>query len=208
MHVLRISSSASPERGSYSELVREVRQQGLLRRRPRFYLLLGAVNLACLAAVVAGMVLLRDSWWIVLLAPAFAFVCTQIAFFSHDAAHHQIAQGGQVSALLALVHGNLLIGMSYGWWVAYTEANLSSRTPSACGTCVTSAPRCTTSALAEFGSSHAGDRRACQTASQVGGLSATHRSRAEFGTSARLSAGAGGLAVLTPASRARELSSG
>jgi hypothetical protein len=70
------------------------------------------------------MVLLRDSWWIVLLAPAFAFVSTQIAFFSHDAAHHQIAQGGQVSALLALVHGNLLIGMSYGWRVAYTEANL------------------------------------------------------------------------------------
>jgi len=65
------------------------------------------------------MVLLRDSWWIVLLAPAFAFVSTQIAFFSHDAAHHQIPQGGRVSALLALVHGNLLIGMSYGWWAAY-----------------------------------------------------------------------------------------
>ena len=70
------------------------------------------------------MVLLRDSWWIVLLAPVIAFVSTQIAFFSHDAAHHQIPQGGRVSALLALVHGNLLIGMSYGWWVAYTEANL------------------------------------------------------------------------------------
>ena len=109
--------------GSYSELVREVRQQGLLRRRPRFYLLLGAVNLACLAAVVTGMVLLHDSWWIVLLAPVFAFVSTQIAFFSHDAAHHQIAQGGRVSALLALVHGNLLIGMSYGWWVAKHNAH-------------------------------------------------------------------------------------
>jgi fatty acid desaturase len=66
---------------------------------------------------VAGLVFLRDSWWAVLLAPGFAILSTQIAFFSHDAAHHQIARGGRVVAVLSLVHGNLLNGLSYGWWV-------------------------------------------------------------------------------------------
>ncbi len=109
--------------GSYSELVREVRGQALLNRRPLHYLLLASVNLIGLALVVMGLVLLHDSWWAILLAPAFAVVSTQIAFFSHDAAHHQIAQGGRVTALLALVHGNLLNGLSYGWWVGKHNAH-------------------------------------------------------------------------------------
>ena len=109
--------------GSYSELVRDIRGQGLLHRRPLHYVLLASVNLVGLALVVLGLVLLHDSWWAIPLAPLFAIVSTQIAFFSHDAAHHQIAQGGRATALLALVHGNLLIGMSYGWWVAKHNAH-------------------------------------------------------------------------------------
>lgn len=104
-------------------MVREVRGQGLLHRRPLYYLLLGSFNLVSLAIVVVGLVLLHNSWWTIALAPAFAFVSTQIAFYAHDAAHHQIAQGGRATALLALVHGDLLIGMSYGWWVAKHNAH-------------------------------------------------------------------------------------
>lgn len=107
----------------YSELVREIRGRGLLHRRPRYYLFLAISNLSGLALVVAGLVFLHNSWWTILLAPAFAFVSTQIAFFAHDAAHHQIARGGRGTALLALVHGDLLIGMSYGWWVAKHNAH-------------------------------------------------------------------------------------
>lgn len=109
--------------GSYSELVREVRGRGLLHRRPLHYVLLAIVNLTGLALVVLGLVLLHDSWWAIAVAPLFAVVSTQIAFFSHDAAHHQIAQGGRATALLALVHGNLLIGLSYGWWVGKHNAH-------------------------------------------------------------------------------------
>jgi fatty acid desaturase len=87
------------------------------------YVLLAIVNMSGLALVVLGLVLLQNSWWTILLAPLFAIVSTQIAFFSHDAAHHQIAQGGRATALLALVHGNLLIGMSYGWWVSKHNAH-------------------------------------------------------------------------------------
>lgn len=116
-------SVRQPLDSGYSELLREVRGQGLLHRRPRYYLVLATTNLSGIGLIVMGLLLLRDSWWAILLAPAFAFVSTQIAFFAHDAAHHQIAQGGRATALLALVHGNLLNGMSYGWWRAKHNAH-------------------------------------------------------------------------------------
>lgn len=116
-------SVRQPLESGYSELLREVRGQGLLHRRPRYYLVLATINLSGIGLIVMGLLLLRDSWWAILLAPAFAFVSTQIAFFAHDAAHHQIAQGGRATALLALVHGNLLNGMSYGWWRAKHNAH-------------------------------------------------------------------------------------
>jgi fatty acid desaturase len=86
-------------------------------------LLLGSLNLAGLLLVAAALVLLRDSWWAILLAPGFAIVSTQIAFFAHDAAHRQIAHGSRAVAVLCLVHGNLLNGLSYGWWIAKHNAH-------------------------------------------------------------------------------------
>jgi fatty acid desaturase len=72
---------------------------------------------------VAGLALLHDSWWAILLAPLYAVVSTQMAFFSHDAAHRQIARGGRTTAALCLVHGNLLNGFGFGWWVAKHNAH-------------------------------------------------------------------------------------
>jgi fatty acid desaturase len=107
----------------YGELVREIRSRGLLQPRPGYYLLLAGLNVSGLVVVVACMLLLHDSWWLLLLAPAFAVVSTQIAFFSHDAAHRQIARRPRAVAVLCLVHGNLLNGFSYGWWVAKHNAH-------------------------------------------------------------------------------------
>jgi len=107
----------------FSELVREVRRRGLLHSRPRFYLFLAGLDVSGLGLVVLGLVLLHDSWWAILLAPAFALVSTQIAFFSHDVAHRQVVHGGAARALLCLVAGNLANGLSYGWWVAKHNAH-------------------------------------------------------------------------------------
>jgi fatty acid desaturase len=101
----------------YAELAGEIRRLGLLRRRPGFYAGLLTVNLLALASVVTAMVLLQNSWWLMLLAAAFAVVSAQIGFFGHDAGHRQIARRAGPSRLLGLLHGNLLNGFSYGWWV-------------------------------------------------------------------------------------------
>ena len=116
-------SAQQPLDSDYGALVREVRSRGLLDPRPRYYVLLGSLNLAGLLLVVAALVLLRDSWWALLAAPVLAVVCTQIAFFAHDAAHRQITHARRSVAVLCLINGNLINGLSYGWWEAKHNAH-------------------------------------------------------------------------------------
>ncbi|MFZ3572016.1 fatty acid desaturase family protein [Streptomyces sp. BH097] len=108
---------ASPQGGSeFTPLLRAVKGQGLLDRRTGWYVRTIAVNALCLGAVVTGMALLGGSWWVFALAPVLAVLCARTAFIGHDAGHAQITGNRSVSRLIGLVHGNLLLGMSYSWW--------------------------------------------------------------------------------------------
>ncbi len=116
-------STPSMHPGGYSELATEIRSLGLLRPRPSFYAGLLAADLSALAAVVTGLVLLRDTWWTVLLAPVLAVVSTQLGFFGHDAGHRQITHRRLPTRLLGLLSGNLLNGLSWSWWIAKHNAH-------------------------------------------------------------------------------------
>jgi fatty acid desaturase len=112
------SPAAAPRRGSdYADLMRRIRTAGLLDRRYRYYLTKIAVTGALLAAGWTGFVLLGDSWWQLAVAAFLAFVFTQIGFIGHDAGHRQIFRSKRANHLVGLLHGNLAIGLSYGWWV-------------------------------------------------------------------------------------------
>jgi len=100
----------------FAPLLREIRTSGLLERRTGHYLISIAVNLLCLAAVVAGMVLLGNSWLVLLLAVPAAIFTTRAAFFGHDAGHQQIGRSRRLHDAIGQLHANLLLGMSYGWW--------------------------------------------------------------------------------------------
>jgi fatty acid desaturase len=105
-------------RGSdYSDLLRRVQRAGLLGRRPGYYLTKIAVTAGLLIAGWAAFVAVGDSWWQLAVAAFLAFVFTQIGFIGHDAGHRQIFASRRANYLLGLVHGNLAIGLSYGWWV-------------------------------------------------------------------------------------------
>jgi len=97
--------------------MRRVKQAGLLRRRPGYYLTKMAVTGALFAAGWAAFVLLGDSWWQLTVAAFLAVVFTQIGFIGHDAGHRQIFGSKRANYLVGLLHGNLAIGLSYGWWV-------------------------------------------------------------------------------------------
>ena len=109
--------------GGYADLAAEIRGLGLMRRRPGFYAVLFAGILLALGAGVAGVLLLRDSWWALLLAPGLGVVSTQLGFFGHDAAHRQITRRERPSRWIALVTADLLNGLSYGWWLEKHNAH-------------------------------------------------------------------------------------
>ena len=50
-------------------------------------------------------------------------VFTQLAFVGHDAGHRQLFRSRRANDLVGLVHANLLVGISFGWWVPKHNAH-------------------------------------------------------------------------------------
>ena len=114
----RSGSPPAPERGSeYAQLSRQIKQAGLLQRRPAYYIGKITLTAAALAAGWAALVLVGDSWWTLAVAAFLAVMYTQAGFLGHDAGHRQICRTKRANYLLGVLCGNLAIGLSYGWWV-------------------------------------------------------------------------------------------
>lgn len=112
-----LPTQAHRQVNAYTELMRRVRQEGLLERTPRTYArrvtLLGAgFVLALIALLVLG-----QTWWQLLVAAAFGVLFTQTAFLAHDGAHRQIFASGPKNEWASRILGNLVVGLSYGWWM-------------------------------------------------------------------------------------------
>jgi fatty acid desaturase len=110
-----------PEPGGGSEfapLLRQIKEAGLLRRRPGYYAWMIGGNLLALAAVWTAVALVGadGSWWVLALALPAAVLSGRSGFIGHDAGHRQIAASARVNRVLTLVHGNLLLGMGAAWW--------------------------------------------------------------------------------------------
>jgi fatty acid desaturase len=103
---------------AYTQLSRQIKQAGLLERRRGWYAARIAVNLALLAAGLVSFAVLGDSWWQLVTAVYLAVVFTQLAFIGHDAGHRQIFRSRPANDLVGLLHANLLVGVSFDWWVA------------------------------------------------------------------------------------------
>lgn len=102
--------------GDYAELRRLIRREGLLRRRPGYYAAKITIVLVLLAAGWAAFAVVGDSWWQLLIAAYLALMFGQVGFIGHEAGHRQVSRSHLGNTAVGLVHGNLLIGMSFGWW--------------------------------------------------------------------------------------------
>ena len=109
--------------GEYTQLSRQLRQAGLLERRRGWYGVRIGLNLALLAAGWVGFVVLGESWWQLVTAAYLAVVATQLAFVGHDAGHRQIFRSRWANDLVGLVHANVLVGVSFDWWVGKHNAH-------------------------------------------------------------------------------------
>ena len=107
----------APRGSEYAQLSRRIRQAGLLDRRPRYYAWKIAITAVLLAAGWAAFALVGDSWWQLAVAAYLAVMFTQVGFLGHDAGHRQILRSRKANYVVGVLHGNLGIGLSYGWWV-------------------------------------------------------------------------------------------
>ncbi|WP_375503497.1 fatty acid desaturase family protein [uncultured Jatrophihabitans sp.] len=109
---------AASSRGSeYAELGKQIRAAGLLGRRPWAYTaLVGSTGVLFLGACLL-VALLGDTWWQLLAAIGLGIAFTQAAFMGHDGGHQQIFATRRYNDLFGQLSGNLLVGLSYGWWV-------------------------------------------------------------------------------------------
>jgi fatty acid desaturase len=109
--------------GGYGDLARRVRAAGLMRRRPVAFARNASAVLAALGVVVAVMLMHRAAWWLLAMAPVLAALATRTSFLGHDIGHLQVTRSSKGSRVLGLAFGNLLSGLSYGWWVRKHNAH-------------------------------------------------------------------------------------
>lgn len=101
---------------TYRDLLRTVREAGLLHRRQGFYLsVLGVLTAATLGSGVA-FVLIGQSWWQLVVAAFLGVILTQFSFIAHEALHRQIFASDTANARLGRSLANAVIGISSTWW--------------------------------------------------------------------------------------------
>lgn len=107
----------SPDDAHYVELTQRVRLAGLLDRHPTAGVGRAALYATLLAAGVALIVWLGNSWWQLAVAAGLSIVFGQLAFSGHDVGHRQGGRSRTTNDLLGLVLSNALVGVSFGWWI-------------------------------------------------------------------------------------------
>jgi fatty acid desaturase len=107
---------ASPRGSDYAELSRQVRQAGLLDRRPAYYAWKITLTAAALVLGWAAFAAIGNSWWQLADAVFLAVAFAQIGFLGHDAGHSQVFRSRRANTVLGVACGNLATGVSYDWW--------------------------------------------------------------------------------------------
>jgi fatty acid desaturase len=101
----------------YAELKHVIQQHGLLEKQPLYYAFKMALLLSLFVLGIIFLVLVRPLWLQLLNAVYLALVSAQLGLLGHDAGHRQIFRTTWKNDLVGLITGNLLLGMSHGWWM-------------------------------------------------------------------------------------------
>ena len=96
---------------------------GLLDRRPGYYLVKVTLTIFAFFAGWALFVIVGNSWAALAVAPLVGMTFTHLGFIGHDAGHNQVFGTRRRNRLLGLTVGNVLIGLSFGWWVPKHNAH-------------------------------------------------------------------------------------
>lgn len=115
--VVDVAPRAKGSSSDYQALAQVLRSAGLLERRPGLYSVRMSLVALALSGGWAGLWLVRTSWAAIGVAVYLAVVLVQVTFVGHDVGHQQVFRSRRGNRRAGLVVGNLLTGLSYGWWV-------------------------------------------------------------------------------------------
>src|SRR5689334_4683914 len=101
----------------YAELKRRVEAAGLMKKRPGYYILMLATNAVLFGGTLWLLTLVHSVWATALVAAVLGVVSGQLGFQLHDSGHRQMFASRRLNAVIGIVTGNGLLGMSHGWWV-------------------------------------------------------------------------------------------
>ena len=116
---------ARPALTHFNQVLSQVRDAGLLAKKPSFYV----IRLAVLSVVAIGFWVLggfianlsqQNKLWMI---AAFAVVATlgivsaQFGFIAHEASHRQVFRNNKLNDAAGLLLANLFAGLSYGFWL-------------------------------------------------------------------------------------------
>ena len=103
--------------GDYAVLKRKIQDAGLLKKRPAYYALSITTNVVLWTLCLVFVFTVGVVWAQALGAVGLALMSVQLGFQLHDSGHRQMFDSAGKNAFVGLVTADLLLGVSYGWWV-------------------------------------------------------------------------------------------
>lgn len=104
-------------RNEYAALKQRVQQAGLLEKQPLAATMAILLNFVLFALCVAIFAWFRNPWIVVLNTVFLSFISGQWGFVMHEAGHRQMFRHSWINVVVGMLHANLLLGISYGYWV-------------------------------------------------------------------------------------------
>lgn len=119
------SAARKKQVNDYVELKKLIKKDGLLDKQPLYYTYKLVTTLGLFALSIVLLLVIHSFWFQLFNALLFALASAQLGFLGHDGGHRQIFHSTRKNEMLTLITGNLLIGMSNGWWLNKHNAHHS-----------------------------------------------------------------------------------
>ena len=119
------SSAPVKQANDYVELKKLIKKAGLLNRQPAYYTYKIATTIGLFALSIVLLFVVHNFWFQLGNAVLLAVASAQLGFLGHDGGHRQVFGSTGKNEILTLITGNLLIGMSNGWWLDKHNAHHS-----------------------------------------------------------------------------------
>src|SRR6202171_4071781 len=107
----------APNERDYTILKRRITDVGLLDKSPAYYALSITTNMILWTACLVVLFTVGSVWAQALAAVVLGIISGQRGFQLHDSGHRQMFASPWKNALVGLFTADVLLGMSYGWWV-------------------------------------------------------------------------------------------